>query len=342
VAPFTALGIKTIVTAITENDGQVHSELSKVSLRLDVDGTGPEGCRYLGADVFWSRANLRANPTMVFCFPGGGMSRGYYDIGVPGYSMARHLAAQGFLTITMDHPGTGGSDVPTDPWTLTPEVVAEVDAAAVTSALEALASGEIEGMPAVRPARVIGLGHSAGAMIVMHQQSRRSPYAAIALLGWAGHGLPEHLDKNGLRLAHHPERLGDELVEAARMWNSDPLPETRTGSMAFLVANRPSDEVRRAMVDVNTRLLGIVGYATLIPGSAAPATAAITVPVFLGIGDRDIAQEPRRIPADFPSCGDMTVFVIPDTGHNHNVEPNRFVLWDRIAAWAGSMRAGPC
>jgi pimeloyl-ACP methyl ester carboxylesterase len=327
----------TIVTAINEIDGHLRSEVSKVSLRLDVDETAPEVGRYLGADVFWSRADVNTNPTVVFCFPGGGMSRGYYDIDVPGYSMARHLAAQGFLTITMDHPGTGDSDVPTDPWTLTPEVVAEVDAAAVTKALEALASGEIEGVPAVEPSLVIGLGHSAGGLIVLHQQSRRSPYGAIALLGWAGHGLPEHLDENGLRLAHHPERLPDELIEAARLRHGDPLPEMRTGSMAFLVANRPTEEVHRALADVSTRLLAVVGYATLIPGSAASCMAAITVPVFLGIGDRDIAREPRRIPADFTSCDDMTVFVIPKTGHNHNVEPSRFVLWNRIAAWAGSM-----
>jgi pimeloyl-ACP methyl ester carboxylesterase len=266
------------------------------------------------------------------------MSRRYYDIPVPGYSMAHQLATLGFLVVTVDHPGTGDSDVPTDPWTLTPEVVADVDVAGVARALEILASGEAEGMPAVRPSFVIGLGHSAGGLVVLHQQSRRSPYGAIALFGWAGHGLPEYLDEGGLRLAEHPERLSSELVGAARRRFGDPLVETGRGSMDFLVANRPAADVHGALAEARTRLLAIVGYASMIPGSAASCLPAITVPVFLGIGDRDIARDPRQIPADFTNSGDVTVFVIPNAGHNHNVEPTRALLWDRVAAWAVSIK----
>jgi pimeloyl-ACP methyl ester carboxylesterase len=76
----------------------------------------------------------------------------------------------------------------------------------------------------------------------------------------------------------------------------------------------------------------------MIPGSAALCVSAITVPVFLGIGDRDIARQPRHIPADFANSADLTVYVIPNAGHNHNVEPTRALLWDRLAAWAFSLK----
>jgi pimeloyl-ACP methyl ester carboxylesterase len=316
----------------------VNGEVAKISLKLDVAGAAPDGCRYLAADVFWSPAAIRDDSTVLFCFPGGGISRAYYDLAVPGYSMARHLAAQGLLIVTIDHPGIGDSDVPTDPWALTPETVADVDVAAANKALERLASGEVEGVGAVKPSLVIGLGHSAGGLVVLHQQSRGAPYAAIALLGWAGHGLPEFLDEVGLQLANHPERLADELVAAARLRHVDPLVDMPRGSMDFLVANRPSEDVHLALADARTPLLAIVGYASMIPGSATSCVASITVPVFLGIGDRDIARQPHHIPADFTNSGDLTVFVIPDAGHNHNVEPTRALLWDRLAAWALSLK----
>jgi pimeloyl-ACP methyl ester carboxylesterase len=316
----------------------VNGEVAKVSLKLDVAGAAPDGCRDLAADVFWSPIAMGGNPAVVFCFPGGGMSRGYYDLAVPGYSMARHLAAQGLVVITVDHPGIGDSDIPTDPWVLTPETVADVDVVAASRALGLLASGQIDGLPALQPSLVIGVGHSMGGLVVLHQQSRGTPYDAIALLGWAGHGLPEFLDEAGLQLAHHPERLADELVNAVRLRHAEPLVNMARGSMDFLVANRPAEDVHLALADARTPLLAIVGYASMIPDSAAPCASAITVPVFLGIGDRDIARQPREIPADFASSADLTIFVIPNAGHNHNVEPTRALLWDRLGAWALSLK----
>ncbi len=313
-------------------------DVAKMTVRLDVGKVAPKGCRFVTADIFWGPVAVSEDPIVVFCFAGGGISRRYYDLDVPGYSMARHLAALGLVTVTVDHPGTGASDVPTDPWTLTPEVVADVDVAAVAGVLDRLASGGVDGLPAMTPALVIGLGHSAGGLVVLHQQSRRAPYAAIALLGWAGHGLPEYLDETGRRLADHPERLAAELVDAVRLRHGSPLVELPRGNIDFLVANRPPEAVHVALAEARTPLLAIVGYASMIPGSAAPCVSAIAVPVFVGIGDRDIARDPRRIPSDFTSSGDLTVFVIPGAGHNHNVEPSRTLLWDRLAAWAYSMR----
>jgi hypothetical protein len=56
--------------------------------------------------------------------------------------------------------------------------------------------------------------------------------------------------------------------------------------------------------------------------------------VFLGLGEHDIAGAPHGIPAFFGGCPDLTLFILPGTGHNHNVAPDREVLWDRLATWA--------
>jgi hypothetical protein len=32
----------------------------------------------------------------------------------------------------------------------------------------------------------------------------------------------------------------------------------------------------------------------------------------------------------------VTLYVLPESGHNHNVAPTRQLLWDRVASWIRS------
>jgi hypothetical protein len=100
-------------------------------------------------------------------------------------------------------------------------------------------------------------------------------------------------------------------------------------------------EALEALGAVKTALLGVVGLASMIPGSVDAEMAAVDVPSFLALGERDIAGDPHTIPACFTGCHDFTLFVLPGTGHNHNVAPRRELLWDRFGTWALSV-AGPC
>jgi pimeloyl-ACP methyl ester carboxylesterase len=93
-------------------------------------------------------------------------------------------------------------------------------------------------------------------------------------------------------------------------------------------------DVLAALGSVKSRLLAVVGLVSKIPGSVDTEMAAVDVPVFLGVGDHDIVGDPHAIPACFPACRDFTLFVLPGTGHNHNVAPGREILWDRLAGWA--------
>lgn len=43
------------------------------------------------------------------------------------------------------------------------------------------------------------------------------------------------------------------------------------------------------------------------------------------------------IPAQLSGSPDVTLFVLAGAGHNHNAEPNRTVLWDRMAAWLAAL-----
>src|SRR5258708_31698953 len=108
--------------------------------RVDVSDVAPPGCRTIVLEVI-APAAPSPEAAVLFCFPGGGMSRRYWDLTVPGYSFAEYACERGFVTVLADHPGVGDSDGPDDGWTLTPETVAAVNAAAVGQLLALLDSG---------------------------------------------------------------------------------------------------------------------------------------------------------------------------------------------------------
>jgi pimeloyl-ACP methyl ester carboxylesterase len=313
-------------------------------MRVDVSDVAPAGCRTLATEVVAPApeepAWLADPPAVMFCFPGGGMSRRYFDLAAPGYSFAEYACERGFVTVLVDHPGVGDSDGPDDGWTLTPETVARVNAAAAERMLAALKAGVVAGLPPFGPVAVIGIAHSAGALVLIHHQARRPQFDGVALLGWCGRGLPEYLDDSERALASRPGPLTPRLVEGAKRRFGDPLPTLPRGGSSMLVANPMPGGAHQALAGTRSPLLAVVGYASLIPGSVRPAAAIVDVPVFIGVGEHDIATGHHAIPAEFPASRDVTLFVLAGAGHNHNVEPGREDLWARVTDWAGGLARG--
>jgi pimeloyl-ACP methyl ester carboxylesterase len=292
----------------------------------------PEGVQTLAVDVHLPE-RVGERPIVCCCVPGGGMSRGYFDVqvlrraGAPevgNFSMVRHLAHRGFVVITLDPPGVGESDVPDDGYTLTPDVVADVNAHAFDQVLE-------EWPGAFR----IGVGHSAGALLTVVQQARHRTYDALGLFGF-GRGGHEQF-----ALTQDERDQAGGIVELTRQRFGDPLPGggSTTTSPFLLGGMDVPPEALEALGSVKTRLLGVVGLTSMIPGSVDAEMAAVDVPVFLALGEHDIAGDPHSIPQCFTSCRDFTLFVLPGTGHNHNVAPDRELLWERFVNWAGAVWA---
>jgi pimeloyl-ACP methyl ester carboxylesterase len=266
-------------------------------------------------------------PVVCCCVPGGGMSRGYFDLQAPtsvgNFSMVRHLVERGFVVVTLDSPGVGESDVPDDGYTLTPDVVADVNAHAFDRVLQ-------QWPDAFR----VGVGHSAGALLTVVQQARHRTYDALGLFGFGRGGHAQF----ALTQDERDEAGG--IVELTRTRFGDPLPGGgSTSTSPFLLGGMEvPPEALEALGAVKTRLLGVVGLTSMIPGSVDAEMAAVDVPVFLGMGEHDIAGEPHAIPACFTASNDFTLFVLPGTGHNHNVAPERELLWDRFVSWLVSCR----
>jgi pimeloyl-ACP methyl ester carboxylesterase len=142
--------------------------------------------------------------------------------------MARHLAAGGDLVVTVDPPGVGESDAPDDGYALTPRVVADVLAAALDEVAADLGSdafADVAGLSGVVPRAVIGLGHSAGALLVAFQQAHHHSYDVVALFGFSSSGLPGVLNEDELRYAGHPERLSEDVKNLTRARFGEHLPE---------------------------------------------------------------------------------------------------------------------
>jgi hypothetical protein len=267
-----------------------------------------------------------SRPIVCCCVPGGGMSRGYFDLQTPpavgNFSMVRHLVDRGFVAVTLDSPGVGESDVPDDGYTLTPDVVADVNAHAFATVLERWPD-----------ARRIGVGHSAGALLTVVQQARHRTYDALGLFGF-GRGGHERF-----ALTQEERDQAGGIVELTRQRFGDPLPGGgSTSTSPFLLGGMDvPPEALEAIGSVKTRLLGVVGLTSMIPGSVDAEMAAVDVPTFLALGEHDIAGDPHAIPTCFPSCHDFTLFVLAGTGHNHNVAPDRELLWERFVVWARSI-----
>jgi pimeloyl-ACP methyl ester carboxylesterase len=301
------------------------SQLAPQSLRVDVADVAPAGVRSLAVDVHVPD-HVGDRPVVCCCVPGGGMSRRYFDLQTPAavgnFSMARHLVDRGFVVITIDSPGVGESDIPDDGYTLTPDVVADVNERAIDHVLH-------EWPDAVR----IGIGHSAGALLTVVQQARHRTYDALGLFGF-GRGGHEQF-----ALTQEERDQAGGIVELTRQRFGDPLPGggSTTTSPFLLGGMDVPAEALDALGAVKSRLLGVVGLTSMIPGSVDTEMAAVDVPVLLALGEHDIAGAPHLIPACFTGCNDFTLFVLPGAGHNHNVAPDRELLWERFVVWARSI-----
>jgi alpha-beta hydrolase superfamily lysophospholipase len=269
---------------------------------------------------------------VLFCTPGGGMTRRFFDLptppGVPEASFARALAARGFAVVLIDPLGVGESSVPADPYLLGPDLMARAGVAAVRRALEDLRTGAAApGLAAWPGVRSIGVGHSYGALLSVVQQAQDPLHVALGLFGFHTAGLPHLLTPEELAIT--PRQVRAELAARTRVKHPTPYLDLQT---------RPSSQpvsVAAAAVPV----LSTMSLISRTPGIVAEEAAAIDVPVFLAFGDKDIHGPIEAAPLSYPNSPDVVLLMLPDTRHNHFVYPNRALLFDRFAAWATAQLA---
>jgi pimeloyl-ACP methyl ester carboxylesterase len=160
--------------------------LTRHDLRIDVSGAVGIPDAEIAATVV-APSIAAEKPVVAVGFPGGGYSRGYWDIQWPGgYSQAEFHARRGWTLVAVDHLGVGDSSLP-DPTVLTFEVLAVANSAATQRIVSMLRSGTLSA-DAVAPVQnpyVIGVGQSMGGCVSIVAQAAHRTFDALAVLGYS-------------------------------------------------------------------------------------------------------------------------------------------------------------
>lgn len=309
-------------------------------------------------------ALLTEAPIVCFAKPGGGYSKGYFTEDLPGPvrgAQAEWHAQRGWIFVAVDHLGVGQSTIHAEQTVrLDYTTVAAASQMAEQELLGRLAKGTlVDGFPAVPGYVTIGIGQSMGGCMTIIQQGRYHCYDGIGVLGY------------GAVVTHPPVRPGDTPITAN--WiprDTNPVEGVLTNAPLVATAARPQggpgsgpamawgfhyDDVDRDiqladLEDFPTRngnvppwgsatLPGTVAAWCLTPGAVAPEAAAVTAPVLVAMGERDVIADPRGEPRAYLSARSVDLFICPRMGHMHNFAGTRELFWRRIETWSEWVRA---
>jgi pimeloyl-ACP methyl ester carboxylesterase len=296
-------------------------------LSVDVSEQLPFEGTYAMSGWIFEPVDAPIRPTLVYCIAGGGAAASAFDLEVDGFedfSFARHLASRGLFVAAFDHPGVGTSTPVPDMYRLDVGTVASAHAHVVATVSQSFDN-----------VRVVGLGHSMGGMVLDVMQARHGQFDAIVALGHGGGGLPEVLTAEEVALAGGSGSGFDTAVTElarARFRPDSTVPKRLPAHGTFFGEDVPA-EVVAAMGAHQAELLYHCALQVLIPDSIAAEMAAIDVPVFIGLGERDLIDNPHAVVASYTGSSDVTLSVLAGAGHCQFQAANRHALWRRIAQW---------
>ncbi len=297
-------------------------------------------------------AALRAPYIVVFAGPGGGYSKEYFDLQLPGldgYSQAEHHVRAGLIVILFDHAGVGQSRSEGSAQ-ISRETAAAVNDALIRELSQRLSAGTLApGLRALPDAFRILMGQSMGGCLAILTQGLHGSCDALAVLGFSAvHTVvplpPVDRTPDGVQF-DFPSRPDYALLPEEEMRRA----------IAALTWGFYWDDVPRQIVQLD---FGggypirrrcppwgsptVPGYATgmTAPGVVAAEAARVAVPALLAFGERDVSPDPWSEPAAFRHSRDVSLLVVPRMAHMHNFAGTRQFLWDRVVGWARLLAAG--
>lgn len=249
---------------------------------------------------------------LLWCLPGGGCSRDYWDLDVrdepPGrYSFARYLARRGFMVVTADHLGSGDSSRPADEQLTSSLSLAE-------HMHEAFQEARRD--PALADLMAIGVGHSFGAGMVLTQQHRHRDFGALVLLGWSSIQLAVVHTDGSIRA------LGS------------------SGEPASIGVTNLGFDADRRLIEANRSVATVMPQPAIgeitEAGRLADASRGVRVPVHLGFGEFDMLLDVPAEVALYADAPQVTTAVLPGSYHFHNLQAGHELLWSGIVDFAAS------
>jgi pimeloyl-ACP methyl ester carboxylesterase len=317
----------------------------KHSVRVDISDAVKLPNTYIAATIIAPRQVSR-RPIIAAAFPGGGYSRGYWDIQwLGGYSEAEYHVDAGWLFLAIDHLGVGESSLP-DPALLTFECMANANAAATQAIVSGLRSGTLlESLGPLETPFVIGIGQSMGGCVSIVTQAMQRPFDALAVLGYSASHTVLPSPAGGVQVSavergrtdtagiiSEAEEVGDVEVFAWAFHFDDVDPGIRhedlRGGFPFRTEGVPA---------WGSATLPPAAASMLAPGVVAEEAAAVDVPVFIGVGERDVCPDPWAEPASYRSARQVSLCVVPRMAHMHNFASSRRELWAGVHRWGESL-----
>ncbi|MDB5425046.1 MAG: hypothetical protein JWQ29_2462 [Phenylobacterium sp.] len=335
-----------------------------IELMIDVtEAAGLGVTAQTAVTVYLPEGKLPERRIVCFAFPGGGYCRRYFSFDMPGASgggQAGFHTDKGWIFVACDHLGFGDSTVP-EGNALTLDNVAAANHATVIEVMKRLETGALaDGLGPVTPALKLGIGQSMGGCFTIVAQGQLGTFDAVGLLGYSAihtvvptrPGRPQpawpwisrqsSLDApmilNAAAMAGAetvglapPEPGGENPFQWSFHYDDEP-PEIVAMDMAPPSPGAPLAEWRSATTPP-------CGAYMVAPGVVALEAAAITVPVLVAVGERDVVPDPWAEPKAFKSSADVSVFVCPRMGHMHNFAGTRRLFWQRIHSWGEGVAA---
>lgn len=310
-----------------------------VSLTFDVTAGVGSGEKLTQAGWAFLPARPADARAVLLCLAGGSYDKHYWHIeidGHSGYSFGEHMADAGFVVIAVDHLGVGASTDPVASGPLGLPLLATGDAEVARQVRERLRLGTLvdDVPPTVAP--LVGVGHSMGACLTTMVQATAHPYDAVALLGY---GVQITNVYQGTADAADLEQRIKQTIEAScQLTGAMPTDSHTFAPRNYLADLFYAGEVPQEVVDADTAVESRVplraAAEVTTPGFVENYTSSIDVPVLLAFGAAtDVSPNPHAEPANYSGSCDVTLHLVPKSGHCHNFASHRAHLWDRIAAW---------
>jgi alpha-beta hydrolase superfamily lysophospholipase len=306
-----------------------------IDLRFDVTSALPPDVTdgqtvTVSAWLFYPRdlTLLGENPVSMTLTAGGSYDKRYHHAvipGHPGYSAAAHLAAQGNVVLLTDHLGTGQSTRLPQQRNATRHIAARANHAAVMQFHERLAAGDLDpGLPPIPDILRLGGGHSMGGMLTILQQAAHQSYDGVMIMGYTADAVHFTLHGQRLRAADHIP-TGD-------------VPDYSTNDRAALRQGFHWDDVPDAVIAADDAMAvetpSCIGLDSIRAHIVKDEAGRISVPVYICLGERDVSPDPHAEPGYYRSSPDITLHILPRSGHCHTFAGTRRHMWNRMHHWA--------
>jgi len=270
-------------------------------------------------------------PSVIVLMNGGTYDKRYHHFAVPGhenYSAAEGLAARGHMVILPDHLGVGESSKLPDQKKATRRIAALANHAALTEIYRRLTDGTLD--PSIAPMLPFvktGGGHSMGGSQSLAQQAEFETYDRLMVIGYSAIGV------------HIPTPDGPIPGDMVPQRDDDyPLESHEAMSYNFHWEDVPED-VRQVDNAMAVPVPQVISFSAIKNAIALEDAGKVRVPVYICLGERDVSPRPYDEPGCYKSSKDVTLHILPKSGHCQTFASTRVQMIDRIDGWLRSLPA---